>query len=1291
MCQEDWDRLPQYRIWEPCPLTPSPIGRIPERKGKAPVKGSNNGPNRPASRSANPSSSARPAYMNPAVQAIARPSSPTESIATARTKNQAPRPTDETNVQVVVRCRGRNNREIQENSAVILSTPGGPRGNEVLVSLGPMSLSNKTYMFDRVFGPEADQSMIYDDVVAPILEEVLGGFNCTIFAYGQTGTGKTYTMTGDMAPYFDTYSDGAGIIPRALHNMFTQLDADGGEHIVKCSFIELYNEELRDLLSVDDTIKLKMFEDSSKKGGVVINGMEERYARNAADGVALLQEGSKKRQVAATKCNDLSSRSHTVFTIIVQVKDTGPDGEEYMRTGKLNLVDLAGSESVGRSGAENKRAKEAGMINQSLLSLGRVITALVEKNSYIPYRESKLTRLLQDSLGGRTKTCIIATVSPAKVNLEETISTLNYAATAKNIENKPQLNQLMTKRAVIKEYITEIERLKADLNATRQKHGVYLTEENFNELNQENESRRVLVDEHARKIAALEQQLRSTREHLDKSLKSFTDLKKDYDGQTISLEETREALFSTESSLVVATQELSDEQLISKAYRLTEEELSTKAHRLLTAATEAVRDVEGLHAKVGRQEDLQGENRATWDTAKQTTCDITSRVEEEIRRFGREQSRLQDDVAARMNSFIRLQMDQLAKAYLSLESGVERLEEVRGSAAKSARGAADEMNLVLEEIKVLRDDVKEKVGEGMRGMSVAAEKIAGEVGRELEGFKEEIRASYIGLGREFKAMFDSCNRHLAAQTQRALDLKLEVEVATKAAVAAQNSAADAVAVVLAEESQKAAQERQQLLAQITQVITASALEQDKRLAQKMGAVQTGLTVTSDRLSSATSNALTRMGQWAEAEEGLKQELGASRDLIKKKLQGDALAAEARTTCIQETANTIHAETIQIVNAQMKSVATNMQTLDEFVTRAREQNERHHRQRVSSLDSVADQVKKSVSSVRSDVDDIKQSVEDIGADVLAATVKAKNALEPFDIHSAMLLSGLKSHTESTVYKNYVPTKSSPKKRAYPFDDDLPKTATREQILNAAPDRYAIRNAGPEAQNACPAAGETLASRNGDRVPLGALAIDSNVAFLPLAISGDKKKKDAKAMVMRDEPEDEDAELDDVSMVRMSVKKGKKKVEVDELNAIERSIRKPRSKKPVAEDNVVEMSARKKFGKKTAVDATGSPRKLKVQESDEVDELDLSTQNKPGQKATVDTVESPKKSKKIGPPPALEGVMSPPPAKRPKTNRFGLLSQQTRRRASFSAPSRDATMIPSAPGSTGKPKRGRHQST
>lgn len=333
--------------------------------------------------------------------------SPTESLMSASTLHSHPvtHPTnsnkrkerdfdkdgEETNINVVVRCRGRSDREVRENSGVVVTTDG-TKGKNVELSMGPTALSNKTYRFDKVFSPAADQAMIFEDVVTPLMDEMLQGYNCTIFAYGQTGTGKTYTMSGDMSDTLGLLSDSAGIIPRVLYSLFQKLEGDELEYSVKCSFIELYNEELRDLLSVEENSKLKIFEDGQKKGhnATMVHGMEESHIKSAEAGIKLLQEGSHKRQVAATKCNDLSSRSHTVFTVTVYIKRTAENEEDYVSAGKLNLVDLAGSENIQRSGAENKRAAEAGLINKSLLTLGRVINALVDRSSHIPYRSASL-------------------------------------------------------------------------------------------------------------------------------------------------------------------------------------------------------------------------------------------------------------------------------------------------------------------------------------------------------------------------------------------------------------------------------------------------------------------------------------------------------------------------------------------------------------------------------------------------------------------------------------------------------------------------------------------------------------------------------------------------------------------------------------------------------------------------------------------------------------------------------------------------------------------------------------
>ncbi|KZS20308.1 Kinesin-like protein [Daphnia magna] len=249
----------------------------------------------------------------------------------------------------------------------------------------------------------------------------------------------------------------SGIIPRTLSHLFDRLKIQEMECTVRVTFIEMYYEEIYDLLSgTNVATKLSLYDDTTKKGSVITQGMEEFTVHNK-NGVSLvldilniLAKGSPKRQTATTLMNAHSSRSHSIFSITLHIKENADDGEELMKFGKLNLVDLVGSENIGRSGAVERRAREVGNINLSLLTLGHVITSLVERAPRIPYRESKLTRLLQDSLGGRTKTSIIATISPAAANLEETLSTLDYAHRAMNITNRPEVNQKLTQKALLK-------------------------------------------------------------------------------------------------------------------------------------------------------------------------------------------------------------------------------------------------------------------------------------------------------------------------------------------------------------------------------------------------------------------------------------------------------------------------------------------------------------------------------------------------------------------------------------------------------------------------------------------------------------------------------------------------------------------------------------------------------------------------------------------------------------------------------------------------------------------------
>jgi kinesin family protein 11 len=348
------------------------------------------------------------------------------------------------NIQVFARVRPLNDNEMAQRSGSVVETPSS---REIIVH--KQSSSTFTYNFDKVFGIGSKQSDVFKAVVQPLIGQVMQGYNCTVFAYGQTGTGKTFTMEGDPASNLPIDKDpNSGIIPRALNALFDGLrTGDATEWSVRVSFLELYNEEIFDLLSgTDDQSKLRLYEDGTRKGSVIIQGLEEVQVHDKQEVYRILERGSAKRRTAETKMNANSSRSHTVFTVTVFINQQSIDGDDMLKIGKLNLVDLAGSENVQKSGADAGRVVEAGNINKSLLTLGRVISSLVARATHHPYRESKLTRLLQDSLGGRTKTSIIATVSPAQINMEETVSTLNYAHQAKNITNKPEVNQRISKK-----------------------------------------------------------------------------------------------------------------------------------------------------------------------------------------------------------------------------------------------------------------------------------------------------------------------------------------------------------------------------------------------------------------------------------------------------------------------------------------------------------------------------------------------------------------------------------------------------------------------------------------------------------------------------------------------------------------------------------------------------------------------------------------------------------------------------------------------------------------------------
>jgi kinesin family member 5 len=339
------------------------------------------------------------------------------------------------NVRVICRFRPLNAKEIEMSETL---------GIEIKEDNQNMQIISKyeygeplKFCFDYIFGVDSRQLDVYDKSAKPIVEAVMQGFNGTVFAYGQTSSGKTFTMTG-----LDIENpELMGIIPRMITNVFDQISASETfiEYTVKVSYCEIYLEKIRDLLDISKN-NLKVHEDKTR--GVFIAELTEKYVCSDVEVYEIMKFGLENRNVGSTDMNAVSSRSHSIFLITI----TQTNKKDYIaKTGKLYMVDLAGSEKVGKTNVAGKRLEEAKNINKSLTMLGLVIYSLTDgKSTHIPYRDSKLTRVLQDSLGGNSKTSLIITCSPSPYNEAETISTLRFGMRAKAIKNTPKINREYT-------------------------------------------------------------------------------------------------------------------------------------------------------------------------------------------------------------------------------------------------------------------------------------------------------------------------------------------------------------------------------------------------------------------------------------------------------------------------------------------------------------------------------------------------------------------------------------------------------------------------------------------------------------------------------------------------------------------------------------------------------------------------------------------------------------------------------------------------------------------------------
>ncbi|XP_042557222.1 kinesin-like protein KIF14 [Dipodomys spectabilis] len=441
----------------------------------------------------------------------------TTSVVNNSSTKTDPFKVENSQVTVAVRVRPLSKREQTEKAFQVVFM----NGEEVTVEhpdlrrVYTFTYDVSFWSFDDQHPHYASQTAVYERLAAPLLERAFEGFNACLFAYGQTGSGKSYTMMG--------FSEELGIIPRFCEDLFAQVAKKQTQEIsyhLEMSFFEVYNEKIHDLLVCkgdNGQRKQPLRVREHPVSGPYVEGLTMNVVSSYSDIQSWLELGNKQRATAATGMNDKSSRSHSVFTLVMtQTKTEFVEGEEHDHriTSRINLIDLAGSERCSTAQTSGDRLKEGVSINKSLLTLGKVISALSEQANrrrvFVPYRESVLTWLLKESLGGNSKTAMIATVSPASSNLEETLSTLRYASQARLIVNVAKVNEDVNAR-LIRELKAEIEKLKA-----AQRNNRNIDPERYRLCQQEITSLRIKLHQQERDMAELQRVWKEKLEQAEK-------------------------------------------------------------------------------------------------------------------------------------------------------------------------------------------------------------------------------------------------------------------------------------------------------------------------------------------------------------------------------------------------------------------------------------------------------------------------------------------------------------------------------------------------------------------------------------------------------------------------------------------------------------------------------------------------------------------------------------------------------------------------------------------------------
>lgn len=929
-------------------------------------------------------------------------------------------------------------------------------GNELTLSSRIRDAPSKSYKFDGIFTENSEQKEVYDAVVSPAVKSALEGFNCTVFAYGQTGSGKTFTMEGGLeggAAWAAEHAE-SGMIPRAVRDVFDHLQKNMDvEYSVRVSHMELFNEELIDLLgSPADEKPLRLFE--HPKEGVTVHNLEQVPVTSADAIFKILRRSSVRRREAATKLNASSSRSHCIFTVTIQTKESTSDNGELIRIGRLHLIDLAGSENVVKAGTINSSdaKRETGVINQSLLVLGRVITALSENRPHVPYRESKLTRLMADAIGGKNKTAMIACITQAASSYDETQATLEYAAAARKIKNKPEVNAKITKKAVIKEYLHEIERLKMQVNAAREKNGVYLSPEEFQQMEEQLKAFKERAAKLETELSAKAKQLEDASSLLSTANEKLKDTTETLTMTQSDLEETRATLSETQGTLEQTQDALEENVEVIRHQSTTEKVLFRNATRILDTLDVREQEVEALHAKIDRKRHMEEENRAISASFREYVGGKVQDMTAQLERFRGMQSEQLATIRDTVHKFMEektADMDKLCEKLDSLQDMLQTSAGLRG-AAISAHTEDTGRQLAALEDKAAHG--RTAIDNALTKFTEEAERTVSKWRADLDTQRGEVTEWSVNTTAALQMLLDAQGEWSEEHVAELRGLKASLERNTAAALAWAEEHRNTVEKALSEHKARTEARQREMTRQVSDLVSNFVASQQKAMAENIAALQ-----KENRQHVAALNA-----QHAKRINAVEKNLVPAVEKRAAKLQAELDAFQAQVDAQDDTR-------MSELQGEEKRAASFEKAVENFQSRAEELSEAADARLATALEEANDQLATASAATATMQEGARASHANWRDEATEFAMVSRASIEETQMAVEAKIKGLEQHTSvffgdklqselsgvTDQFFHYfdslredTPTGSTPQKRVLHYPTELPRSRDDAEIIEDA---------------------------------------------------------------------------------------------------------------------------------------------------------------------------------------------------------------------------------------------------